>query len=147
MHGSYVLVFPFLDGVREQAGLLVGVRRVVVFFLESVQGFMAGNGLRGGMVGHCGIPFELSDYIALSKCVGEVLCTNAATQQFVLYPCQEKFRKPVGCVFCSNEGVFGKLSCSGHCFANVIFSRAEVVIVALRHHEMSSTGDPSRGEI
>lgn len=53
MRGGQFFLLPFLDGVRQKAGLLVGVRGVLMLFLENFQGVVAGGGFGGGVsVGH-----------------------------------------------------------------------------------------------
>ena len=50
-----LLVLPFLDGVGQEARLLVGIRGVVMFFFEVLDGVVAGGGFRGGVgMGHGG---------------------------------------------------------------------------------------------
>jgi hypothetical protein len=49
----HFLVFPFLDGIGNQAGLFVGIRLVMVFFREMFDGFVDRFGLVVGVrVGH-----------------------------------------------------------------------------------------------
>ena len=70
-----LLVFPFRDGLRQQARLFLGGGNVVMFFLELHQGFMTGVGLRGGVgMGHGRGTFD---------CLSEAFPGRFATEPFV----------------------------------------------------------------
>lgn len=49
MRGGQLFLFPLLDGVRQETGFLVGIRGVVMFFLENLQGIVTGGGFGGGV--------------------------------------------------------------------------------------------------
>ena len=50
MHLFYLVMLPFLDRVRDKSGLLMGIRGMVMHFLENLEGFVDGFSL-GGRVG------------------------------------------------------------------------------------------------
>lgn len=53
VHDFDFLVFPFLDGIGNQTGLLMGIRLVMVFFREMLDGLVDRFGLVVGVrVGH-----------------------------------------------------------------------------------------------
>lgn len=50
-------VLPILDRVRNKAGLFMGIRLMVMRFLENIEGIMDGFCLRVRvLMGHCGNP-------------------------------------------------------------------------------------------
>jgi len=69
MHDFDFLVFPFLDRIRQEAGLLVGIREVVMLFLEGFQCVVASGCLVGGVgMGHEKLPFCVLDNGTVEWC-------------------------------------------------------------------------------